>query len=95
MEQRTQHDGPQRILNRYKPTLEDSRMNRYELIAWTRWTDSGYSSAPSKGHIEGTDGLTLCRVRIPTAGNGMEVDNAADLGADDCATCRKLDEKRS
>lgn len=58
-------------------------------VAWQRWTDAGYSRAPSLGHLQDDDrpGYTLCGKRIPTAGDGVTVENSYDLNTYDCQRC--------
>lgn len=67
-------------------------MRSEERIAWSRWTDSGYSLPPSAGHIENGD-RTLCGARIPGDDFQGEIGNAEDFRADDCKRCDKRAER--
>jgi len=64
-------------------------------IAWETWNEWMVSTG-SKAHFvredeEGRDtDLTICGVRIPESGNGIEVGAGIDYGDGDCKRCTKI-----
>ena len=71
----------------------------FDTIAWTRWTELGYSCKASKAHLTLDDGsiysgdTTLCGVSVPYDVPGTEI--TPDDGDGMCRRCLRATESQA